>query len=342
MLKFNVIMSYYFIIFILILINLIIYKFQNNSIQLKYCLGNESVYFNICKLIKQDYQNNIFVIIRNPNMYDCGLFCYYNIYLSCIESFLIKGYIPIIDLKSFPNLLNGYIINSSSINPWEYFFEQPFCYNLNDVLDKAEKKIFFNCTKPCKAPLFVDYFNKSLSIIFWSNIAKNYIPIKKEIIKESKIIKNQLLKNSNNVLGVFIRGTDYLSVKKKGHPKVPSTEQVINDIKIMDRKYIYDMIFIVTEDKRIRNNIINEFGDKIKYLSPKKELNYNYTQKKLLFNYHNIVGNKDNLKNYILNMIILSKCIDIITSLTNGSVFVLIFKKGIFRHKKVYNLGFYK
>ena len=339
--KFNKIVPYYFIIFILILINLIIYKFQNNSIYLNSSLNNASEYYNICKLIKKDYKNKIFVIIRNPSMHDCGLFCYYNIYLSCIESFLIKGYIPIIDLKSFPNLLNGYIINSSNINPWEDFFEQPFCYNLNDVLNNAEKILFFKCTKPCKGSLFVDYFKKDLSIIFWSNIAKNYIPIKKELIKESKIIKRKLFKNSNNVLGVFIRGTDYISVKKIGHPKVPSTEQVIKDIKKMDKKYLYDMIFIVTEDIRIRKQIINEFSYKLKFLSPKKELKYNYTQKKLLFNYHSIVGNRDNLKNYILNMIILSKCIDIITSLTNGSVFVFIFNKGIFRHKKVYNLGFY-
>ena len=109
----------------------------------------------------------------------------------------------------------------------------------------------------------------------------------------------------------------------------------------MNKKYKYDMIFAVSEDKRIRKQIIKEFGYKLKYLLPKKEINYNYTGKKLLYNYKNIVGSKDNLKNYILNMVILSKCIDIITSITNGSVFVLILNKGIFRHKKIYNLGLY-
>lgn len=274
-------------------------------------------------------------------MYSCGLFCYYNVYLSCIETFLIKGYIPIIDLKSFPNLLNGYLINYTNTNPWEYYFEQPFCYNLNDVLNKAEKKIYFECKNLGKAPVFFQYFNKSLSIIFWNNIAKNYLPIKKGIIREANIIKNRLFKNSNNVLGVFIRGTDYLSVKPKRHPIVPLTENIIKDIKIMNKKYKYDMIFAVSEDKRIRKQIIKEFGYKLKYLLPKKEINYNYTGKKLLYNYKNIVGSKDNLKNYILNMVILSKCIDIITSITNGSVFVLILNKGIFRHKKIYNLGLY-
>ena len=139
-------------------------------------------FYNNCNLIKKDYKKNKFAIIRNPNMYTCGLFCYYNIYLSCIESILIKGYIPVVDLNSFPNILNGFKANSSKINPWEYFFEQPYCYTLEEVLKKAEKIIYYKCTKVSSGPLFVDYFNKSLSIIFWSNIAKNYLPLKKELI----------------------------------------------------------------------------------------------------------------------------------------------------------------
>ena len=172
--------SYYIIIFNLILIHFLIYIFEYNFINLKFSKTNDN---NNCNFIKKDYKKNNFVIIRNPTMYECGLFCYYNIYLSCIESFLIKGYIPIIDLKSFPNLLNGYLINYTNINPWEYYFEQPFCYKLDDVLDKAVNKIYFNCKKHGKAPVFFQYFNKSLSIIFWHNIAKNYLPVKKEIIK---------------------------------------------------------------------------------------------------------------------------------------------------------------
>ena len=298
-------------------------------------------FYNNCKLIRKDYKKNKFAIIRNPNMYTCGLFCYYNIYLSCVESLLIKGYIPIVDLNSFPNILNGFKANSSKINPWEYFFEQPYCYTLDDILKKADKFIYYKCTKGCKEPLFVDYFNKSLSIIFWSNIAKNYIPIKKELIKESNIIKDRLFRKSNNVLGVFIRGTDYISTKPKMHPIVPSLKQIIKDIKIMDEKNDYDWLFLITEDINIRKKFINEFGNKLKYLLPKREIKYNYKEKKLLFNYTNIIGSMDNLKNYILNMIILSKCIDIITCLTNGSVFVLIINKGLFRYSHVYYLGLY-
>ena len=46
------------------------------------------------------------------------------------------------------------------------------------------------------------------------------------------------------------------------------------------------------------------------------------------------------MKNYLINIIILSKCLDIITSRTSGSSGVFVLTKG-FRHSKVYFLGTY-
>ena len=46
-------------------------------------------------------------------------------------------------------------------------------------------------------------------------------------------------------------------------------------------------------------------------------------------------------KIYLINMIILSKCIDILSANTSGSIGVFILSEG-FRYSKVYNLGKYK
>ena len=58
-----------------------------------------------------------------------------------IHSYLIEGYIPIIDLKSFPNIINGF--NTKNSNHLELFFEQPFGYTL-EVLKKAK---YIKCVK---------------------------------------------------------------------------------------------------------------------------------------------------------------------------------------------------
>ena len=56
-----------------------------------------------------------------------------------VHRYLLEGYIPIVDIKSIPTSINGY--NTSKSNYWELFFEQPFGYNLDNVLKYAKNII---------------------------------------------------------------------------------------------------------------------------------------------------------------------------------------------------------
>lgn len=179
----------------------------------------------------------------------CGLFSFYIHYLGCIKTFINKGYIPIIDLISYPNIFNNFIINSSNENPWELYFSQPYGFSLKNINKYALNKKKFYCRpispdKPDKSTIFI---NKYL-MDFWHNFANKYIPIKKEIINEAKIIRKRVFKGLNNILGVLMRGTDYISMRPKNHCIPPKIETMIKDIKDMDRKNNYDWIFITTED----------------------------------------------------------------------------------------------
>jgi hypothetical protein len=115
---------------------------------------------------------------------------------------------------------------------------------------------------------------------------------------------------------------------------------VINDIKEYNKKYNYDYFFISTEDDNIREIFIKEFKNKLRYLIYKKNIEYNYNNKNFLLFNKNILGNLQYSKIYLLNILILSKCIDIISSRTSGAIGIFIFKNG-FRYSKVYNLGYY-
>lgn len=287
-----------------------------------------------------DYENNIFAIIRYPVCQSCGFFSYFNIYISCIKTYIIKGYIPIVELESFPNIFNSFKANSSTENPWEYFFNQPFGYTIKNIKKKAKNIKFFNCENEETKPRCLDIYSKKIAIDFWHNIALKYIPIKDSILKETNIIIKTLFSNSKNLLGVLIRGTDYIAIKPRGHPIPPKVETVIKDIKEMDNKYKYDYFFLATEDNLIRNALYKVFGKKLKYLLPKRNINYNYLSPKYLSYTESIKGNLANMKDYLINIIILSKCIDIIASRTNGSVGAFIFSEG-FRNIKIYYLGLY-
>ena len=166
------------------------------------------------------------------------------------------------------------------------------------------------------------------------------MPLKNEIKEEANNIMKNLFNNSKNILGVKIRGTDYLSVKPKNHSKQPKVEQVILDVKHMDEQYNYDFIFFATEDELIKEKFIPEFRTKLKLLNPNVKVKYDYSNKYKINLNKNINGNLDYIKNYLLNIIILSNCLDIVTSRCSGAAGIFILTKG-FRNIKIYNLGLY-
>lgn len=137
-----------------------------------------------------------------------------------------------------------------------------------------------------------------------------------------------------------MRGTDYIAKKPQSHPIPPKPEMVISDIITLFKNTTYKWLFITTEDDKIREIFINRFGKKLKFFTYKKKINYNNTEKKYLA-YNNIIkGNIEYMKIYLINIIILSQCVDIICAQTSGSIGVFILKNR-FRFSKVYSLGYY-
>ena len=102
----------------------------------------------------------------------------------------------------------------SSINPWEYFFNQPFGYTLENVKNMAKKIYYFKCSSQNYRPGNAIFQNIAL-MNFWHNISKIYIPIKSEILIEANNKIKRLFKYSKNILGILVRGTDYLALKPK-------------------------------------------------------------------------------------------------------------------------------
>ena len=296
---------------------------------------------NLYNETKMCTENNNFVMLKRINCFTCGLFSYYIVHLGCIITFLNEGYIPIIETNSFPNVFNGYktILNKNE-NPWEMLFNQPCGYTLNDVKENKKNIKYLEC--PCTENMPNEqyiYSNKTL-INYYHNIAKKYMSVKKNIIDEANIIWKKLFNNSKNVLGVLVRGTDYITRKPFGHPIPPTAENAIKDIKKWDKINNYDFIFLTTEDNIIRNKFIKEFKDKVKYLLPNKNIEYDYNDREYLTLNPNVAGNMEFEKIYVLSIVILSKCIVIISSRTSGAAGAFILSEG-FRNDLVYYLGDY-
>ena len=297
------------------------YFFINNSdLQISYGLSFKQ------KL--KDYNTKNFAIFARKGCPNCGFFSFYNVHLGCLYKYLNEGYIPIIDMVSEKNRYNKG--NKFILNPWEFFFYQIQNYSLKEVKKYAKNITYKSCNPNIYRPNEKLIYYHKYSINFWHKFSENYCPIKKELIFEAKIMMKKLFGSSKNILGVKIRGTDYLR-RPIGHSIPAKVEQIIPDVKVLDRKNNYDFIYLATEDETIKNKFMLEFGAKVKFLELDKQ--------KIFINekIRHIVS----VKNYILTIIILSKCLDFIACRCNGSAVAFILSKG-FRFSKVYNLGEYK
>ena len=290
-----------------------------------------STLFNEKKICSE---NKKFAILRRTSCEACGLFSYYIVHLGCIINYLKHGYIPILDVGSFSNILSGN--NNPEDNPWEEFFNQPCGYTLDDVVKMKDVEIF-ECECVLDMPDEKTVYSKPIMLNYHHIIQEKYMSVNKNILKEAKKIWHKLFRHSKNVLGIFVRGTDYSSLQPGGHSRQPSIDIIINDTITMDKQNKYDYIFLGTEDDEIRNAFIKKFGKKLKYLVPKDKLVYNSGY---LTYSKNVFGNMDFSKTYLLSIVILSKCIDIISSRTSGAAGVFIISNG-FRNKLVYYLGEY-
>ena len=134
-----------------------------------------------------------------------------------------------------------------SRNAWEYYFEQP-----SDIrqthLNKANTVLQSGWTlSHRKGPTPIPKLPRSGEDREIVRIAHQKCGVKPYIYQIVETRYKELF--DGHVLGVFLRGTDYVRMKPKGHPIQPSIEQVIEKIdEFLGRHNDIKKIFVVTED----------------------------------------------------------------------------------------------
>ena len=166
-----------------------------------------------------------YYIIRS-NFSTVGLFCYYNFFAGRIKYALERGFVPVIDMQNFPNL---YLPNEllGKENSWEYYFRQPLgiglktAYNGENVLLGNGRYLPFP-QRP-HAEVMRSYDNKPAGFLAqWRMLVKlGILKIKPEIQAEIDATYKKLFAPTDRVLGVFLRGTDYVARRPYSHSIPP-------------------------------------------------------------------------------------------------------------------------
>lgn len=273
--------------------------------------------YPICYIRKATWDYPLFHMYFLTNMLDNIVYC------------LSKGYKPIVQYK-----------NSSNINLWTQFLEQPYSLEINN--DSME----LECDK-LDAYLCWPLNPTRDDISIFSKLYKTFVKPNKET---EQYFNNEyeLIIKGKRVLGVLCRGTDYTANKPKGHPIQPTVDDVIALAKSKMEELNCEWIYLATEEQVIFDRFEKNFPQKIlvnkrKYFDEFYEIKKDVGENARISNVHFSRENDSYYKSleYFSSVNLLSKCTALIAGNCGGSRAALYLNNNEYEFWHLFDLGVY-
>lgn len=172
------------------------------------------------------------------------------------------GIIPIY-LKKLNNLFSKYnlkvVLDPSGIRYSKEFLKKVFSYDF-EPLDLVDENTVY-ISDISRIMLTYEYIKSDESYGY---------EIFNKIFREE--LDNFAFKiiNSKKVLGLLIRGTDYISTNIMGENRMAPIDVLLPMIKEWVEIYSFDSLFLATEDQDVLDKLKIEFGDKLYYVEQKR------------------------------------------------------------------------
>lgn len=293
------------------------------------------------KIVK-DKRNKIkYYVIRRPDR-ACGMFSYFLTTLGGIAEGRRRGLTPVVD---FQNYTNAYLLPEEvgHRNAWEYYFLQPGNTSLQEAL--RHNHILANgfCRYDFPDPAPPIFQNAGGCLEYWRAVCRDNIQIMPELEEKIEYAFQKYLYGKGRVLGVSCRGTDYNSQTAKNHPIQPTIEQVMEKIDEVLSGGGWDAIYLTVEDI----NYIHAFQKKYKnklVVFERDYIDYDYNSQRLIGEYYDAKRKDDKRirgENYLISMLLLTKCAGLITSITSGSTAVMLLADQ-FEYFYFFDMGYWR
>jgi len=231
-----------------------------------------------------------------------------------------RGFIPVIDYTNHPTF---YHYNGEKVNVYEHFFNQPTLYSLKEVY---QSKIVIHTPTTFSndySSIHEHIINKDVEKILQINrIFKKYIQYND---LTSMFIENRIsLLQSQNLIGVYVRGTDYSYAP--GHHRQPVISKIFDAIDELLEKYvIIDGIYLATEDQTILDSFISRYSDRL-FFQKKNRIDC-FTPGQRIKPTSSAADSKDEIimqgREYLADIEILSRLKFFISGINNGSAAVI-------------------
>lgn len=250
-------------------------------------------------------------------------------------------YVSVVDFKNYKT--QYYDASNPDFNVWNLYFTQPSNISLNDAYQSKDvilSGLNIQYYRPKELNMTFDKENlEYLHNFLFSKI--DFSEVTKKKVRDEEFILNL---DYANTLGLYLRGTDYTSLKPSGHPVQPTLNQAFEKVdEVLTQNNEIHSIFLVTEDEKIFEAVNKKYANMCKTVSFDQYIK-DYTGDKLLAHDQSIYELDASPyvrgMNYLVKLIILSKCNYLIAGKTNGSWASCIFSGGS-NYQYIFNLGKY-
>ncbi|MCR5482414.1 MAG: hypothetical protein K6F52_06430 [Clostridia bacterium] len=180
-----------------------------------------------------------------------------------------KGYIPVVDMMTYPNV-QLYDDEVGKINAWEYYFKQPADndgkrYSLEEVFSSQNVILSDGCYCHDMPKDTTEFLKEDSLIDYWSNVWKQNIEYSDKL---QGYLCSQLNDLPQNLVGVHARGTGYrkftkLGSKSGGNHVQPTVEYVLDQSICMMVENNCDGILLATEDMEYYQRFKEVLGERL-------------------------------------------------------------------------------
>jgi len=282
----------------------------------------------------------ILIIRRRPPA--AGLFS--NVYhvLQGIIYASEKKMIPVVDMENYSTEYSVFRKFNGTNNAWQYFFEPISeidlgeAYKSKDVTLSKGNRILW---KENFGGRNLDFANNKESVRSLKFIYNKHIKLNSMMKEYLGYIAKEYEIENEGTLGIFLRGTTYITHPETGHAKQPRINDVIRDVDDYLNTNAISRIFLSTDDSKFRA-IFNDRYHGIIYPDIRIDKSNSFSARtRKIFKIPNFILARN--ISYLSEVYLLSRFDFNIASLSNGSAILQLINEKNFIKNIIYNLGYH-
>lgn len=301
------------------------------------------------KLGNENPDKKFYVICRESQIE--GQFSIFNSFLGHLLDAERRGRIPVVDMKNYTSRLWQAEGDWGKENAWEYFYEQPAGYHVEDI-DHSKNVLIGHRMNARISPNCVDiYFHKS-EINMWHDLYLKYIRLNSVVVERlNKYVEAFDIEN-RRILGVSVRmginwGKQFTIHGNEsgkffsGYKEQPEVETLINEITTQLKVNKCDYLFMVVDDMETLEIVKQHFGEKMLYVERERILYFRDGKPLSTPEIPGVkeVGEKlykfEREINYICEIHLLSKCTCFLGGRTSGNAAAFVINGNRYENVKI-------